>query len=134
MKARRSLLRRYRKVGTDYLSNNTIGYAHSIIFIDALIKRTSELSGKSETEIRYSLYSGYLRGDHSALRVFKETFGVNALSYLSILDDSHSSWMYIEIVAKKFGFKPDEIEQMKIKAQDYVENKKPINIMGGIII
>jgi len=75
----------------DYLSNNTIGYGQAVIFIDVLIKRTSQLSRKSEKEIRFSLYAGYFKGDHSALRIFKDTFGTEALKYLSILDDSHSS-------------------------------------------
>lgn len=115
----------------DYLTNNTIGYGHAVIFIDALINRTAQLSGQSEKEIRFSLYRGYFKGDHSALIIFKDIFGVEALRYLSILDNTHSSWHYIGIVAEKFGL---DVEKLKIKSEQYVEQNQSVNIIEGIKI
>lgn len=115
----------------DYLTNNTIGYGETVIFLDALIKKTAQLNNLSEKEIRYSLYKGYLKGDHSYLRIFKKTFGIEAIKFLSILDNSHASLSNIRVVAEKFGL---DVEQLKNKCEQYVEQHQTIQIMENIQI
>ncbi len=115
----------------DYLSGNTIGYGHLVIFLDALIEMTADISGKSHRELRHSLYRGYLQGDHSSLRIFSDTFGTKSVSYLAALDKQHSSWWHVKKVAEIFGLDVDQLEK---KVELYVEQKKSVEIMGNVEI
>ena len=63
----------------DYLSGTDIGYGTVLLMFEAFFKKVADLAKMNLSELMNDLYTGYLTGDFSKLRIIDATLGKGTL-------------------------------------------------------
>lgn len=113
----------------DYLSGTDIGYGPVLLMFEALFKKVADLAKISLRQLMDDLYTGYLTGDFSKLRIIEATLGKGTLK--KIVDLKYEDFKSKEKTIALFS---DLGVSLPInKMQSYLKGEE-IEMLGGVKI